>query len=109
MEAVPICSILVSPLPTLSFTARNLISICLDFDELLLLLEYSTAKLLSQYNLSGNLIVSTIRNHVIKFLSHIPWFDASKHAMNSVVMVEEAIMDCLALLQVIAPPANIKI
>jgi hypothetical protein len=84
-------------------------SICLDFDELLLLLEYSTAKLLLQYNLNGNLIVSTIRSPVIKFLSHILWFDASKHAMNSVVMVEKAIMDCFALLQEIAPPTNINI
>jgi hypothetical protein len=81
----------------------------LDFDELLLLLEYKTAELLSQYNLSGNLIVSTIRNPVTKFLSHIPWFDDSKHAMNSAAMVEEAIIDCFELLQEIAPPANIKI
>jgi hypothetical protein len=43
----------------------------LDFDELLLLLEYNTAELLSQYNLSGNLIVSTMRSPVTKFLSHI--------------------------------------
>jgi hypothetical protein len=81
-------------------------SICLDFDEFLLLLEYSTAELLSQYNLSGNLIVSIIRNHVTKVLSHIPWFDASKHVMNSAAMVEEAIMDYFVLLQEIAPPAK---
>jgi hypothetical protein len=73
-------------------------SICLDFDELLLLLEYNTAELLSQYNLSGNLIVSTIRSPVIKFLSHISWFDVSKYAMNSAAMVEEAIMVCFVLL-----------
>jgi hypothetical protein len=84
-------------------------SICLDFNELLSSLEYSTAELLSQYNLSGNLIVSTIRSPVIKFLSHISWFDVSKHAMNSAAMVEEAIMDCFALLQEIALSANIKI
>jgi hypothetical protein len=99
MEAVPICYILINPLWTLSFTARNLMSICLNY-EFLLLLEYNTAELLSQYNLSDNLIVSTIRNPVTKFLSHISWFDALKHAMN--------IMDCIALLQKIAPPANIK-
>jgi hypothetical protein len=83
--------------------------ICLDFDELLLLLEYNTAELLSQYNLSGNLIVFIIRSPVIKFFSHIPWFDASKHAINLAAMVEELIMDCFALLQEIAPPSNIKI
>jgi hypothetical protein len=83
-------------------------SICLDFNELLLLLEYSTAELLSQYNLSGNLIVSTIRSLMIKFLNHISWFDALKHAMNLAAMVEETIMDYFALLQKIAPPANIK-
>jgi hypothetical protein len=87
----------------------NLMSICLDFDELLLLLEYNTAELLSQYNLSSNLIVSIIRSPVIKFVSHIPWFDASKHAMNLAGMVEETIMDCFALLQEIVSPANIKI
>jgi hypothetical protein len=81
----------------------------LNFDELLLLLEYSTAELLSQYNFSDNLIVSIIHSPVIKFLSHIPWFDASKHAINSAAMMEEAIIDCFALLQEIAPPANIKI
>jgi hypothetical protein len=56
-------------------------SICLDFNELLLL-EYNIVELLSQYNLSGNLIVSTIRSPVTKFFSYIPWFDASKHAMS---------------------------
>jgi hypothetical protein len=71
----------------------------LDFDELLLLLEYSTAELLSQYNLSDNLIVSTICSPVIKFLSHISWFDASKHAMNLAAIVEEAIMVYFALPQ----------
>jgi hypothetical protein len=79
--------------------------ICLDFDELMLLLEYNTAELLSQYNL----IVFIIRSPVTKFFSHIPWFDASKHAINLAVMVEEPIMDCFALLQEIAPPSNIKI
>jgi hypothetical protein len=75
----------------------------------MLLLEYITAELLSQYNLSDNLIVSTIHSPVIKFLSHISWFDTSKHVMNSAAMVEEAIMNCFALLQEITPPANIKI
>jgi hypothetical protein len=84
-------------------------SICLNFDELLLLLEYSTAELLSQYIISDNLIVSTIRSPVIKLLSHILWFDASKYVMNSIVIVEETIMICFALLQEIGPPANIKI
>jgi hypothetical protein len=84
-------------------------SICLNFDELLLLFEYSTVELLSQYNLSGNLIVSTIHSPVIKFLTHIPWFDASNYAINSAAMMEEAIIDCFTLLQEIAPPANIKI
>jgi hypothetical protein len=46
---------------------------------------------------------------VTKFLSHIPWFDASKHAMNFAAMMEETIMDYFALLQEIAPPSNIKI
>ena len=84
-------------------------SICLDFDELLLLLEYNTVELLSQYILSGYLIVSTIRSTVTKFLSHITWFDALKHAMNSAAMVKEAIIVCFALFQEIAHPANIKI
>jgi hypothetical protein len=50
-----------------------------------------------------------MRSPVIKFFSHIPWFDASKHVMNSAAMVEEAIMDYFGLLQEITPPANIKI
>jgi hypothetical protein len=43
-----------------------------------------------------------------KFRNHIPWFDASKHAINSAAMVEDAIIDCLALFQEMTPLANIK-
>jgi hypothetical protein len=35
------------------------------------LLEYNTVELLLQYNLSDNLIVSTIHSPMIEFLSHI--------------------------------------
>jgi hypothetical protein len=46
---------------------------------------------------------------MIKFLSYVSWFDASKYAMNLAAMVDETIMVYFALLQEIAPPANIKI
>ena len=72
MEFVPMCSMDIYPLCTLSFTTRNLMSICFDLDELLLLLEYSTADLLSQYSLSGLSIPSRMRSPVTKFRSHIP-------------------------------------
>ena len=81
-------------------------SICFDFTELLLLLEYSVVELLSQNILSGLSIVSTMRSPVTKFRSHIPWLDASKHAINSAAMVEEAMSVCLALFQEIGPPAS---
>ena len=51
-------------------------SMYLDLDELLLLLEYKTADLLSQYNFSGLLISLRMRSLVIKFGSHNPWLDA---------------------------------
>ena len=60
-----------------SFFHNKELSICLDFDELLLYLEYSTANLLSQHSLSGLLIPSTIRRPMTKFLNYISWLDAS--------------------------------
>ena len=83
-------------------------SMCVDLVELLLLLEYNTTDLLSQYNLSGLSMPFTIFSPVTKFLSHIPWLDASEHATNSAVMVDEAVRVCLTMRQETAPPANIK-
>ena len=54
-------------------------------------------------------MLSTTRKPVTKFLSHIPWLDASKQAMNSAAMVEEAMRVCLADFQEIAHPVNINI
>ena len=54
------------------FSNQNLMSICFDFEELLLLLEYMTAGLLSQYIFSGFSIPPKIRSLVKKFHSHIP-------------------------------------
>ena len=47
-------------------------SIYFDFVKLLLLLEYSTADLLSENNLSGLSTPSNVRSSVTKFSSHIP-------------------------------------
>ncbi|CAL0323567.1 unnamed protein product [Lupinus luteus] len=71
MELVPKCSMESCPICTFSLTTRNLMSMCLDFAELLFLLENNTADLLSQYNFSGLSIPSTIRRPVTKFLSHV--------------------------------------
>ena len=51
---------------------------------------------------------STTRKSVTKFLSHISWLDASKQAMNSATMVEEAMRVYLADFQEIAPPTSIN-
>ena len=72
MEVVPKCSMEIFPLYTLSLTTRDLMSMCFDLVELLLLLEYNTTDLLLQYNLNGLLMLSTIFSPVTKFLSHIP-------------------------------------
>jgi len=53
-------------------------------------------------------MLSTTRKLVAKFLSHIPWLDASKQAMKFAVMVEEAMRVSLADFQEIAPPASIN-
>lgn len=74
-------------------------SICVDLTELLLLLEYRTVALLSHYNLSDLSNPSTIRSLVTRFLNQISWFDASKHDINSIAMVNEAMGVCLALHQ----------
>ena len=71
IEFVLICSIDNYPLCTLYLTVRNLIFICLDFAELLLLLEYRTADLLSQNNLNDLTILSTTHNPVTKFCYQI--------------------------------------
>ncbi|CAL0309363.1 unnamed protein product [Lupinus luteus] len=71
MELVPKCSMERCPLCTFSLTNRNLMSICFDFVELLLLLENNTTDLLSQYNFSGLSIPSTFRSPMTKFLSHV--------------------------------------
>jgi len=76
MELFPMCFIEICPLYTLSFTRKNLMSMYLDLDELLLL-EYITADLLSQYNFSGLSIPLRMRSPVTKFHSHNPWLDAS--------------------------------
>jgi len=72
MEVVPKCSMEIFPLYTLSLTTRDLMSMCFDLVELLLLLEYNTTDFLSQYNLSGLSMPSAIFSPVTKFLSHIP-------------------------------------
>jgi len=51
---------------------------------------------------------STTCKLVIKFHSHISWLDASKQAMNSATMVEEAMIVCLTDFQEIDLSANIK-
>lgn len=79
----------------------------LDFNEPLLLVAYSNAELLSQYNFNFFSIEFTIRNLVTKLWSHTSWIDASW--MNSTVIVEDANRDCLALFHKIALSANIKI
>ena len=71
MESVLMCSIDNCSLLSLSLTIINLISIYLDFVELLLLLEYNTADLLLQNNLSGLSTSSIIHSPVTKFHSHI--------------------------------------
>lgn len=68
-------------------------SICFDFDEFLLFLEYNSADLLSQLIFNSLSMPSTIRNPTIKFHGYIPWFNASKEAINSASMVEEATSD----------------
>ena len=80
-------------------------SLCFDLVELLLLLEYNIADLLSQNNFNSLQIPSKMRIPVSKFFSHISRLDASKHATNSTAMVEEAIS--ALLLHEIAPPPNI--
>jgi hypothetical protein len=45
---------------------------------------------------------------VIKFLNHFSYEVASKHAMNSASIVDDAIIVCLVLFHDIAPPAKIK-
>ena len=72
MEFIPKYSMEICPLCTLSLTTRNLMSMCFDLVDLLLLLEYNIADLLSQYNLIGLSMFSTIFSPVTKFLSHIP-------------------------------------
>ena len=59
MEFVLMCSIDTWRLWTLSFTTNNLMSMCLDFDELRLFVEYNCAALLSQLILNGFSIPST--------------------------------------------------
>ena len=72
MEFVPMCSMDICPLCTLSFTTMNLMSMCFDLDELLLLLEYKTIDLFSQYNFSGLSMFPNIHSSVTKFHNHIP-------------------------------------
>ena len=72
-------------------------SIYFDFVKFLLLLEYSTADLLSQNNVSGLSISSIISNLVTKYRNNIPWLDASWHVINFAIMVKEAMSVCLAL------------
>lgn len=72
MEFVPICSMETCQLCTLSFTTRNSMSMCFDLDELMLLLKYRTAELLSQYNFSGLFTLFKIYSPMTKFRSHIP-------------------------------------
>lgn len=88
MEFMPKFSMEVFPICTIYLTTRSLMSICFDLVELMLLLEYMTTGLLSQYNLCGLSIPSIICILVTRFLNQIPWLDASKHAINSVVMVD---------------------
>ncbi|CAL0309364.1 unnamed protein product [Lupinus luteus] len=71
MELVPKCSMESCPLCTFSLTTRNLMSMCFDFAELILLLENNTVDLLSQYKFSGLSIPSIIRSPMTKFLSHV--------------------------------------
>ena len=67
IEFVPIYSIDNCTLWILSFTTKNLMSICFDFVKFLLLLDYNTVDLLSQNSLNGLLIPSTIRSLVTNF------------------------------------------
>ena len=83
-------------------------SMCFDFEELLLLLEYNTVELLSQYNFNGLSIAFTTPSLVTKFRSHIPWLEASYQDINYADIVEEAISVYLALLQDITPPVSMK-
>jgi len=65
-------SVDIFPLCALSFTTRNLILMCFDLDELLLLLEYRTTNLLSQSNFSGLSMFPNMHSLVAKFCHHIP-------------------------------------
>lgn len=71
-----------------------------------ILLEYMTTHLLSQYNLSGLSIPSIVHNLMTRFFKQIIWLDASKHAINSDAMMDEAIGVYLALRQEATPPVN---
>ena len=81
---------------------------CFDLDELLLLLEYKTIDLFSQYNFSGLSMFPNICSPMTKFCNHIPWLDALKHAINFTSIVEVATSVCLTLFHEMAPPANEK-
>ena len=72
IEFVPMRSTNIGLLFTLSFTTRNLMSMCFDLDELLLLLEYRTVDLLSQHNFCGLSMFPNIHSSVTKFHNHIP-------------------------------------
>lgn len=106
MEFAPMYSMENFPLCTFFLITRNLISICFDLIELLLLLDYKTVDLLLQYNLCGMSISFTICSPVTRFVIQIPWLDASKHIINFSAMMDEVIRVCLTLRQEIAPLAN---
>ena len=76
--------------------------------EILLLLEYRTTNLLSQSNFSGLSMFPNKHSPVTKFHNHIPWLNASKHAINSASMVEVATSFCLTLFHEMTLPTNKK-
>ena len=83
-------------------------SMCLLRLPLLWFLAKNTAAELSQYNLSGLAMESTILSLEIKLFNHTPCEVASKQATNSASVVEVAVKVCFALLHDMAPPANMN-
>ena len=87
---------------------RYLMSICLLRIPLLLFLAIKTVAELSQYNLNGLDIDSTILSPEIKLFNHTPCEVASKQETKSTFIVEVVTRVCLVLLRNIALPGNIN-
>ena len=92
---------------TSSFMAKYLMSMCL-FRLLLLFLVVNTAIELSQYNLNGLKIKSTILSPDLKFFNHTLCEVASKYDTNS-ASSRRSNQSLLWLFQDITPPTSIEI